>query len=320
VRLTLTNSFDFIQKVKDTQELKVNEVLVSFDVISLFSSIPIDLALQYMTDWLISRRIETNKISCYDNVMKCCKKENFYKFRNRIYNQTEGTSLGSCLSHFIGDIFMKKFESDLMPPHRHQHNSDMAQFTSEGIEKNNQFHFLDVMVETCSNKLTFDVYRKLTSTRRYITADSFHPQSHKNAVFHSMAHRLCNFELSPEKFAREKATIIEIGRTNGYPAQNMRKIIDKHVRNSKPRSITTLSPTKVKQKKRTSIPFYRYITNKIKKVSKHNDIKLVTSSSGYKLKDKFESTKDPKLTNHKSGMYEIQCGTRNCSYKYIGQT
>jgi hypothetical protein len=63
-----------------------------------------------------------------------------------------------------------------------------------------------------------------------------------------MAHRLCNFELSPEKFAREKVTIIEIGRTNGYPAQNMRKINDKHVRNTERRSITTLSPIEVKQK------------------------------------------------------------------------
>jgi hypothetical protein len=80
-----------------------------------------------------------------------------------------------------------------------------------------------------------------------------------------MAHRLCNSELSPEKFAREKATIIEIGQTNGYPAQNMRKIINKHVRNTKRRSITTLSPIEVKQKKRISIPFYPSITNKIKK-------------------------------------------------------
>jgi hypothetical protein len=46
----------------------------------------------------------------------------------------------------------------------------------------------------------------------------------------------------------------------------------------------------------------------------------VISRSGYRLKDKFESPIDPKLTNHKSGIYEIQCGTRNCSYKYIGQT
>jgi hypothetical protein len=86
------------------------------------------------------------------------------------------------------------------------------------------------------------------------------------------------------------------------------------------RNITTLTPIEVKRKKRVSIPFYPGITNKIKKVCKRNDIQLVTSSSGYRLKDKFESTKDIRLTNNKSGIYEIQRGTRNCDYRYIGQT
>jgi hypothetical protein len=178
------------------------------------------------------------------------------------------------------------------------------------------------MVERCSNKLSFDVNRKPSSTRRYITADSFHPQSHKNAVFHSMAHRLCNFELSPEKFAREKATIIEIGRTNGYPAQNMRKIIDKHVKNTERRVVASQHYHQSKSNKRNVYRSHLIlsITNKIKKVCKLNDIKLVIWSSSYRLKDKFESAKDPMLTNHKSGIYEIQCGTRNCCLKYIGQT
>jgi hypothetical protein len=32
------------------------------------------------------------------------------------------------------------------------------------------------------------------------------------------------------------------------------------------------------------------------------------------------STKDTKPTNENSGIYEIPCSTRNCGYKYIGQT
>jgi hypothetical protein len=39
-----------------------------------------------------------------------------------------------------------------------------------------------------------------------------------------------------------------------------------------------------------------------------------------KLKKKLGSTKDTRPTNEKSGIYEIQCGTRNCAYKNIGQT
>jgi predicted sulfurtransferase len=57
------------------------------------------------------------------------------------------------------------------------------QFTMEE-EQSGQLPFLDVMVQRQYIQLNLDVYLKPTSTKRYITADSFHPQSQKNAVFH----------------------------------------------------------------------------------------------------------------------------------------
>lgn len=94
-------------------------------------------------------------------------------------------------------------------------------------ENNGRLPFLDVMVERHYDNLSFDVYRKPTSTKRYITTNSFHPQSHKDAAFHSMAHRLCNFHLSEENYVKEKENIVEIGRLNGYNPQRINKIIKK---------------------------------------------------------------------------------------------
>jgi hypothetical protein len=37
------------------------------------------------------------------------------------------------------------------------------------------------MVETYVDRLVLEVYRKPTSTQRFVTADSFHPECHKNA-------------------------------------------------------------------------------------------------------------------------------------------
>jgi uncharacterized protein YpmS len=71
----ISNSIDFIQKVKDGV-LQDGEILMSFDVVSLFPSIPIDFALQYMNEWLITRRIDAHQISCYVNKMKQCMEEN----------------------------------------------------------------------------------------------------------------------------------------------------------------------------------------------------------------------------------------------------
>jgi DNA-binding LacI/PurR family transcriptional regulator len=66
--------------------------------------------------------------------------------------------------------------------------------------------------------------------------------------------------------------------------------------------------------RRISVPFFPAITNGMKKVFKKHKIDLVTTSSGYKLKNQLHSTKDMKPTNEKSGVYEIKCGTRNCHY------
>jgi hypothetical protein len=108
-------------------------------------------------------------------------------------------------------------------------------------ECDGQLPFLDVMIDRRDNTLSFDVYRKPTSTKRYITSDSFHPQSHKNAAFHSMAHRMCNFRLSNEKYKQEKESIIDIGRLNGYKPEQTIKIIRKYEKIKERQDITTFS-------------------------------------------------------------------------------
>jgi hypothetical protein len=127
--------------------------------------------------------------------------------------------------------------------------------------------------------------------KRYITADSFHPRFQKNAAFHSMAHRLCNFNLSEEKYLKEKDTIVQIGQINGYQRKNIMK-------NRRRQELTTLIETRHPTKKRIFIPFFPAITNKLKKVFTRNNLEMVTTSGEYKLKNKQISTKDLKKNNH----------------------
>jgi hypothetical protein len=95
------------------------------------------------------------------------------------------------------------------------------------------------------------------------------------------------------------------------------RIIHKHEETAR-REIFYNSANQNPLTKRISVPFFPAITNGMKKVFKQHKIDLVTTSSGYKLKNQLHSTKDMKPTNEKSGVYEIKCGTRN--YKYIGRT
>jgi hypothetical protein len=136
------------------------------------------------------------------------------------------------------------------------------------MEQNNKLPFLDVMIERRNNRLEFDVYRKPASTNRYITADYHHPQNQKDAAFHSMAHRLCSFQLSDENYKKERLKIITIGQQNEHSRQRIEKIISKHERTSTIANLTTLTTSDTRMKKRISVPFYPSVTNKISKGTK----------------------------------------------------
>jgi hypothetical protein len=111
-----------------------------------------------------------------------------------------------------------------------------------------------------------------------------------------------------------------IGRINGYPADRIQKIITKHEEKTRIQNLTTLNSSSNQTKKRISVPFFPTLTNRFKKIFKRHNIDLVTTSSNYKIKNQLISTKDVRKEHEKAGIYEIKCGTRNCNYKYIGQT
>jgi hypothetical protein len=109
-----------------------------------------------------------------------------------------------------------------------------------------------------------------------------------------MAHRLCNFNLSEEKYLEEKDTIVQIGQINGYQRKDILKIIGKHEKIRRKQELTTLIETREPTKKKISVPFIPAITNKLKKVFTRNNLEMVTTSGEYKLKNKLMSTKDKK--------------------------
>jgi hypothetical protein len=119
--------------------------------------------------------------------------DNYFMFRNQVYRQTEGACMGSCLSPFIADIFMKTFEKNLssspiFPKCRLRYVDEIfvilkksqinktlnwlnsqhqkIQFTMEE-EQSGQLPFLDVMVKRQDNQLVFDVYQKPTMVLQY---------------------------------------------------------------------------------------------------------------------------------------------------------
>ena len=87
------------------------EVMVSFDVKSLFTSIPIDRALD-----VINRRLKhwgTDQHSPPGHVtmlLGICLKTTYFMYHRQFYEQMEGAIMGSLVSPVIANIFMEFVE------------------------------------------------------------------------------------------------------------------------------------------------------------------------------------------------------------------
>ncbi|XP_062704231.1 uncharacterized protein LOC134286613 [Aedes albopictus] len=218
---------------------------------------------------------------------------------------------------YVDDIFAvvkERYLSQVLDLLNAQHES--IKFTLEK-EVDGKLPFLDLMIsKTEENRLKYAIYRKPTSTDRYITSDSHHFGAQQQAAFHSMAHRLYNIPMEREDFVEERNKIHRAGELNGYNREFVDKILRKHERKKHRRNATTLKPEK-EEVKRISLPFYPKISNPIHATLEHHGYQVVYKSSNT-LKDLLCNLKDKVPADEKSGIYQIPC--QNCPAVYIGQT
>ncbi|BHF73733.1 hypothetical protein SprV_0401681600 [Sparganum proliferum] len=101
-------------------ELTADEVMVSFDVTSLFTSIPQDLAIETVSELLERQYDETDesvKRRHLVQLLKFCLKT-YFTFEGTMYEQIKGTPMGSPLSGFIAEAVLQKLESLVFTTHR----------------------------------------------------------------------------------------------------------------------------------------------------------------------------------------------------------
>ncbi|KAJ8980916.1 hypothetical protein NQ317_011557 [Molorchus minor] len=284
---SVKNSNEFIKKLNNIQ-LQDGEILISFDVCSLFPSVPIPQTLDYLRNLLELNNFSQEVVNEYINLTKLCMKQNCFQFNNSFFEQHEGTAMGNSLSPFIANLFMSRFETDIKEEFEYfpriwiRYVDDIfavfdtkvesvdsfisklnSRFTSVNftyeIENNGQLPFLDVLViKNNQNNLEFDIYRKDTSTLRYIPNDSHHCYQHKMASLNFLVHGLLSFPLSKERFEKERKLIKDIAKINGYSENCVDRLIMKR------------------------------------------------------------NPKDTIGVNDRSGIYEMSC--KDCNLKYVGQT
>ncbi|CAG9563496.1 unnamed protein product [Danaus chrysippus] len=197
-----TKSFvkDSYQFVNDIKHLKLtdNDIMVSFDVQSLFTNLPVLDCIE-----IVRGKLKDNKMPIeYAELLKHCLTSGYLMWKDEFYIQVDGVAMGSPVSPVVADIFMEDFEvralrSPTIRPliykcyvddtftilnknktsaflnHLNSINNKI-QFTIE-LEANNSLAFLDILViRNPDNTLGHTVYRKPTHTDRYLNGKSHH--------------------------------------------------------------------------------------------------------------------------------------------------
>ena len=190
---------------------------------------------------------------------------------------------------------------------------------STELEKDGVLQFLDLSLKRQSDgTIKVSVYHKPTSTNRFITSDSYCPQSHKMAVFHSMVHRLCKLPLNVIDFMDELKYIRTIASVNGFNENIVDELVEKHSKKIKKQNLSTFFQNSQKsERKRFCVNYAAPLTNKLQKIFKNYKTDLVFASEN-KLKSLLLTTKDKIEDTAKSGIYEISC--KECPKIYIGQS
>ena len=106
-------SVEFCEQMKNVK-LEEGDELLSFDVVSLFTSIPVDLAIQVAADVLFNDEtlLDRSTIPVDDivDLLDFCLSTTNFKCNDTYYQQIFGTAMGSPVSAVMANLVMEDLE------------------------------------------------------------------------------------------------------------------------------------------------------------------------------------------------------------------
>lgn len=345
-KYNVSNSVQFKDKIKGLS-IQNNEKLISLDVVSLFPSIPVDLAIKIIEEnWnKISELTNINK-NLFMRIIKFCIVDNrYFQYDGKIYTQEKGLPMGSPASPIIADIVMEKLLDTCLekltgkPKIITKYVDDLFCIVKENeidillktfnsfdhsikftIEKESNFSisYLDTLVIRKGNNLLIDWYQKPTSSGRIINYFSKHPKRIIINTAKNLIDRI--LKISDNRFHKKNKEIIRnILKDNSFPNKLICKLI-KQYNIKKSRNVDEILEPKV-YKSLTYVPGF----------SERIENSNIYNKSKYKMAHKinnngrlFTKTKDSLKKSEMSNLvYKIPCGGNNmeqCEKVYVGTT
>ncbi|XP_055522574.1 uncharacterized protein LOC129716759 [Wyeomyia smithii] len=260
----IQNSIDSPYNIKDSftfcnficsVTLPPDYILISLDVISLFTSIPKALVTHNIITQWEKINVNTNiNLDLFIEIAEFCIESSYFNYNEQHFQQVFGAAMGNPLSPIIADLvmetlldtvtqslnfkppFIKKYVDDLLlaiPESQIGHvletfNSynEHIQFTYE-MENNKRLPFLDMtLIRQENQKILTEWYMKPIASGRFLDYNSFHPLHQKINMAKNFIRRVD--KLSTHLQDADKARIIHQQLSlNNYPKSLRNRLINR---------------------------------------------------------------------------------------------
>ena len=254
-RYMLNSTNEFLDKINEFS-LNGNEYMVSFDVVSLFTNVPLIETIDIVTNLVYGKdsvaKPPFNKDIFRKLLLKCS--QSFFMFNDVLYQQTDGVSMGGPLAPSMANAFLSHLECKLLsdsfkckPELFLRYVDDIfALFYSYDdalefldilnnlhksvkftIEKGNKcMPFLDVSVSIINNYFVTSVYRKATHTGVFLNYTSKAPTAWKRGVILCLLHRAKMICSTVSNFNVEVDNLRKMFISNSYPVSFFNNVLN----------------------------------------------------------------------------------------------
>lgn len=342
---SIKNSFE-LKKFIDKVTVPSDHILVSLDVISMYTNIPINLANEIVRDrWEELSQFTKLPLQEFERGIGVALSTNYFQFRDKFYNQTHGLAMGAPISSVIAQLVLERLEEDVIadldfqPLFFKRYVDDCIvciprdkidyilmkfnsyhpsiQFTVE-TEKYSTINFLDMTLIRNKNKILTKYFQKPTASGRYVNFFSTQPLAHKKNTVTALADRIIN--LTNPQFRKEVCNKVKrLLINNNYPPQFINSIFKKslfrHYNSNKFKNKVEKTNQIIKY---VPLPYVKGLSEGINNILKPYKFQVAHKNQNKlsflktTLKDKVPKNKQTHV------IYQIQC--KDCEGVYIGQT
>ena len=344
----------FLDRVKSIF-FQSTDKLVSFDVVSLFTNVPLNDTIKIISSYLYPEGVE----SCmpfpkksFEKLMKIAT-GGLFMHQDRFYTQTDGVAMGNPLGPTLANFFLAHLETTVLnkfpgskPKLYLRYVDDIfAVFEEEShiipfFNYLNQLHknlafttelggrtlpFLNVEIEVNANNFNSWVYRKKTHTGVLMNFSAIVPISWKTGLVMGQLHRaktICSNDLY---FRQEVAKLKEMFCCNGYSRSFFDKAYQWFLNKQDVDIVPTVDEdTEVIKTVNLTIPYLGEASDKFAKqmislVKKTYNVKVLPVFTSTKIGDYFSLKTSTPFPYSANVVYQFHC-LRDAGCSYIGQS